>query len=288
MEVFEIYFNPKQRKEDLIFNSFCYEPTNVYEKKLGHLFLVGELKNVLPQNSKFLDNLAIFLKKHYYSNPTKFPIQVSLKETLKKVNEFLENIAKSDNVSWLGNLNFVVISLNLQKWEINFTKVGIIKILLLKNNQIIDIGKNLEFSEIQPYPLKIFNNIVSGKLAENDIILIQTKEVFDFFNTENLINQIAQGRLKEILKIKEKEFSKISGICLLLILKKEFLPKKEIIFQEEISEFSLKKLFPLIIAQGKKLPTLPTIKISQNFKKNLILVLLLGFFLIFGFFIFNR
>jgi len=316
MQVFELHFNPKA-KEDLIFDSFCYEPENIYEKRLGSLFLVGELRNVLPQNLKFLDNLAVFLKKHYYSAPIKFSPEASLKESLKKTNEFLEGIAKSGDVSWLGNLNLAVLSLTPHQknwWEANFTKVGTAKILLLRAGQIIDIGKNLEFSEIEPYPLKIFSNIVSGKLAENDIILILTKEVFDFFSNQNLLNEIAkivpfdpktkfdmgaeEKKLREILKIKEKNLLKISGICFLIVLSKEVLPKKEIIFQEKIPEFSLKQVFSLVISQGKNffirlkriyLPKkLPTVKISKNFEKNLILILVLVLFLLLGYFIFNR
>ena len=311
MQVFELHFNPKA-KEDLIFDSFCYEPENIYEKRLGSLFLVGELRNVLPQNLKFLDNLANFLKKHYYSAPIKLSPETSLKESLKKANEFLENIAKKGDVSWLGNLSFSLISLKPptalypKRWEINFTKVGDLKIFLLRRGQVIDIGKNLEFEEIEPYPLKIFGNIVSGKLAENDIILVQTKEVFDFFSNQNLIKEIAQGKIKEILKTKEEQLSKISGVCLLITLQKEVLPKKEIIFQEKIPTFSLKDVFSLVISQGKKFfirlkeifldqiswllvrKKLPIIKISENFKKNLILILVLVLFLLLGYFIFNR
>ncbi|GAI13815.1 unnamed protein product, partial [marine sediment metagenome] len=46
MQVFELHFNPKL-KEDQIFDSFVYEPENIYEKNLGSLYVIGELRNAL-------------------------------------------------------------------------------------------------------------------------------------------------------------------------------------------------------------------------------------------------
>jgi len=268
-QIFEFHFNPKA-KEDLIFDSFCYEPENVYEKRLGSLFLVGELKNALPQNLKFLDNFVSYFKREYYSAPIKFSPEAALKLGLKKSNEFLEGIAKAGNVSWLGNLNLAILS--FKNFDLNLTKVGAVKILLLRQGQIIDIGKNLEFEDIEPYPLKIFGNIVAGKLAEKDIILALTKDVFDFFSstrasakggderssaTQNLLKEIAkiepfeEKKLRTILKTREKELLKISGVCLQLFLTKEVWPKIEkpraLIFQEKPEKFSFKKaLLPLV------------------------------------------
>ena len=64
MKIFELYFNPKT-KEDKIFESFCFNPENIYEKKLGNLYMVGELSNALPQNINFLNNIASVIKKEY-------------------------------------------------------------------------------------------------------------------------------------------------------------------------------------------------------------------------------
>lgn len=254
MKVFEFHFNPKA-KEDLVFDSFCYEPENIYEKKLGSLFLVGELKNALPQNLRFLDNFVSFFKRGYYSAPNKFSPEASLKLSLKKANEYLEKIAKSGDVSWLGNLNLAILS--VKNFNLNFTKISEMKILLLRQGQIIDLGKNLEFEGIEPYPLKIFGNIVSGKLAEQDEVLVMTKELFNFFLTQNLLRKIAQlypfdeKKLKGILKAKGKELLKVSGVCLLLLCSRETWLEKEkprvFTFQLRTEKFSFKKVFsPLL------------------------------------------
>jgi len=322
MQVFEFHFNPPKQSElasgqaKLIFDSFCYEPENIYEKRLGSLYMVGFLKNVLPHHFRFLDNLARVIKGEYYS-PKLHSQEKSLKESLRTANEFLENIAKSGNVSWLGNLSFATIS--LRNFELNFTKVGDLKVFLLRGGQVIDIDRKLRFQEIEPYPLKIFGNIISGKLAENDILLVLTKEVFDFFQGQNLLDEIAklipfdERKLREILNNKKEEALKISGICLLVFLSKEILAKKREAILPQPEKFSLKQAFspalnfikklikkpglPPLKVPGLKLPhptfpkpTFPKITIPTfpKLRKNLIVILVLIFFLALGAFIFQK
>ena len=211
-QIFEFHFNPKA-KEDLIFDSFCFEPKNIYEKRMGGLYMVGLLKNVLPQNIRFLDVLTQKIKEKYYKTVSSAP-EKSLRDTLRIANEHLEKIAKQGDVSWLGNLSFAVIS--LKDFELNFTKVGDLKIFLIRKGQIIDIDQKLKFDDIEPYPLKIFGNIVSGKLAENDIILVLSKEVYDAFLKENLLNEIARKSLSDLLPEGIKKFKDVLNDSLFL------------------------------------------------------------------------
>jgi len=264
MQFFEFHFNPKL-KEDKFFDSFVYEPENIYEKKLGGLYIIGELENALPKNSKLLDNIASVLKENFYQLSAKNQ-EEALSLALKKTNEFLENEIKKDNVSWLGNLNLAVLSLN--KFHIAFSKTGTLKILLLRNGQILDIGKNLELEEINPYPLKIFFNVISGKLSSDDIILVLTKEVFNFFKKEKILSKIASFSTLSESTLSEKDFKKImpshlfakgegsqiSGICFLILLNKnDFqLKEKRKIIQKKKEVFSLIHIFSPLFFLFKK------------------------------------
>jgi len=314
-QVFEFYFNPKL-KPDLIFESFCYEPENIYERRVGSLYMVGLLKNVLPQNLRFLDRLAKVIKEEYYRSTLATP-EKSLKKSLKEANEFLEGIAKKGDVSWLGNLSFGAIS--LRNFELNFTKAGELKFFLLRKGQVIDVDQKLKFEEIEPYPLKIFGSIVSGKLAENDIILALTKEVLEVFQGQDLIAKMAkiipfdERKLREILNGKREELSKISGVCLLIFLSKEVIPGRHppVALRETITpqlrpkEFSLKQVFTPIVNYFKglikkpKLEKLPKLKLPKitipkviipkpKLTKNQIIILALIFFLALGFLIAQR
>ena len=262
-EVFELHFKQKV-EEDLSLDSFCYEPENIYEKRLGSLYVVGELKNTLPQNEKLINKIVQVIRTKFYSFPIS-SFEKSFEESLKSANDFLTEEVKNDNTSWLGNLNLAVIS--VKNFEINFTKVGNVKIFLIRKGQITDIGERLKFQDIEPYPLKIFSNVATGKMAEDDQLIILTEEAFQAFSIESqLLNDIAKipiedklyGRnLRKALKQKEKILSEISGICLLISLKQELLPKKSFIFKKEVPEFSFGQIFKPLADKIKNLIKIP-------------------------------
>lgn len=301
MRISEFHFNPKIRP-DLIFDSFCFEPENIYEKRVGSLYMVGLLKNTLPKNAKLLENLAQIIRREYYRQKALSP-EKALKEGLKEANNFLEEVGKKGDVSWLGNLSFLVTGLKSFKW--NFSKVGEIKIFLLRGGKIVDVEKRAKLGEIEPYPLRVFGSLVSGKMAEGDAILVLTKEVFDFLERENSFKEIGEigfvdeKILKEIFERKRDEVLKISGICLLIHFTKEVLPKKRKVFLKKISPkkigfkeifsplFDLSKKFKFPKINPKKIE-LPKLKSpSFRFNKKIILVLFLGLILFFGY-LFSR
>lgn len=319
MQAVTFHFNPNL-KPDLIFDSFCYEPKGIYEKRMGNLYLVGLLRNVLPHNLHFLDKLAKVIQKEYYRAITRKP-EKALKEGLKEANEFLEQIAKKGDVSWLGNLSFAALSLTphqkLASFELNFTKAGELKIFFFRGKKIIALDRKLKFEEIAPWPLRIFGNIASGKLIEGDLLLVATKEISNFLEEENLLAEIGniwppeEKKLKEIFNKKftqasssgaqvssslEKEILKISGVCLFIFLTREvILGKKQVISGNFYpKEFSWKEVFNPLLNIFKELikkscllllSFLRQVKLGKlpKLHKNLILISALVFFLALGF-----
>ena len=308
MQVFELHFNPKKIKNRII-DSFIYEPENVYEKRLGNLYMAGELTEVLPQNTRFLNNLAGIIKKEYYSASLKKSCQQSLQGSLKKANEFLDEHIQKGNVSFLGNLNFSALSFN--NFSLNFTKIGDIKIVLIRRGQTVDISQNIETKEREVHPLRVFSNIVTGKLAKDDKIIVMNKDVFDTLAQDKdflkgLEQMSDEKDLKEILKKNKQVFSDISGICLLILVNENSGSKQTLTFNKILPKFSFKQTFiaPLLKLKPKikhiKLPSyrlsapklslktikIPKIKLSFNRKKitlviSLILILAI-FFLLFS------
>jgi len=276
MRIFQFYFNPKA-KEDLIFDSFCFEPENIYEKRLGSLYMVGVLKNALPKNYNFLEKIANFTREKFYKKTLSKP-EKALRETLKEINEFLKKIAKSGDVSWLGNLSFAI--LNIKNFDLNFTKVGEIKIYLIRGGKIIDIDKRLRLQDIEPYPLKIFGNVITGKLIENDLIFVLTKEVFEFFQNQNLIQRLKdlsffnEKEFKKILNEKKEALSEVRGIAFIISLSKEISKgKKEIVESKILKEFSIKEFFSsLLKAESKKLKPFSFSEIFSPIKEKILIL----------------
>lgn len=213
MKVFELHFNPRNKGERA-FDSFVYEPENAEESLLGSLCMAGELGRVLPQNTHFLDVLSSSLKDAYYK-------KAGFEEALKEANNFLEKETKKGNVGWLGNLNFAVVNVNNS--ILNFTKVGNIKILLVRDGEILDISQNLELQDTEPYPLKVFSNTASGKLSSEDKIFILTKDIFSALSkTDDLLNQLNgisdEKEFKAVFARNRQAISETSGICLLITM----------------------------------------------------------------------
>ena len=312
MQVFEFRFSPK-KQSDSVFDGFCYTPKTAYEKRAGNLYMVGALRNALPQNERLLEKTARVIKEKYYRSSSNSP-EKSLKDSLKEANIFLQGVGKKGDVSWLGNLSFATLS--LKNYELNFTKVNDIKIILMRQGQIIDIDRKLKFTDVSPWPLKVFGNIISGKLAENDVVMVLNEEVLEKFKSENLLNIISKIRpfnwknLKSVLDKKNERLLNISGICLMIFLTKEILsgkketispkiPKKEFSFKEVFSPITelFKKIFkkPKFLTPVKKTRTKPAkfskIKVrtpKSKFSRNLVLVSIFLLFLIGGFSVFEK
>jgi len=267
MQILEFHFNPKT-KEDLIFDTFAYEPENLYEKKLGNLYIVGELTKALSKDSRFLNNLAEIIKKEFYSSSLKKSPETSLKDSLKRANEYLDGQAKEGNVDWMGNLNFGM--LNIKDYSLNLTKAGYIKILLVRQKEVVDLSQNLES---QPKDaLKTFGNIATGKLAENDKIILLTKEAYGAINRDKgLLRQLVSAdnerEIKSAFKLKKDLLLELSGACLIIIMNQENQPTESVIFQKGPISFSFKNTFLIPFLKIKEKFKLPRLRLSFKLPK---------------------
>ncbi|MBI2042527.1 MAG: hypothetical protein HYT21_02175 [Candidatus Nealsonbacteria bacterium] len=289
MQIFELHFNPKSAK-DRVFDTFIYEPENLYEKRLGNLYMAGELEKQLLRNPRFLSEFAGVMKDEYYSSQLKNTPEKNLTMALKKANDFLDEEAKRGNVGWLGNLNFALINYN--DFAINFTKTGNIKIVLIRRGDFLDIGENLETQSDQTYSLKVFGNIASGKLAPADKLLVLTEEAFSVISQNgNFLKQLDATKdekgLKEIISINKALFAEISGICLLMLVSQNTQPKRALTFRKELPMFSFRELLMKSL-RAVKIPQPPQPRIISWKPKQILLVAFLILLLALSFIFFKK
>lgn len=257
MRVFELHFNIASKK-NIIFDSFYYEPETAYEKRLGSLFMVGELRKTVSRDSRLLNNLARVIKTKFYGHKI-YSTEKSLRETLKQANEFLQELIKQGDTSWLSNLNFAVLTLTpitprsedkkqeLKGFKINLTKTGDIEILLLTQDQVLNLAQGIEPKQKEVYPVKTFFNIVSGRATKNDRILILSQNLYREFLKRKTFNQLGQLPFldQKILNKTLKHLGKeVSGTALLIDLSPEQKekPNQRLIFK---GSFLNKKIFKL-------------------------------------------
>jgi cell division protein FtsL len=306
MQIFELHFNPKAKK-DYSFDTFIYRPEKASEKRMGGLYALGEVKSSLPQDLRLLNDLAENIKKNFYSSLVGKP-ETSLTNSLRSANSFLSEEVQRNNVHWLGNLGFAVLS--IKGLELSFTKTGNIKILLARAGNIIDIGGGLEKQEIDPYPLKVFFNVISGKIEQSDLMMMMTEKVYDFLSKKGLLSRLAdkggeieEKEIKEILPsslFKKEDGAETAGALMILAFKKEL--KKEspttMLFQNQKS-FSWKGVFDPVLAPIRRLKrktfkkspkkrTKKRISVPFRLSKKVILILLLLAILLLGFLIFRQ
>ena len=234
MKVFDFRFSP--RRKDIAFYCSYFQPKNEKTNNLGTLFIVGEISNAFSKDKVILNQLADEIKEEFYQSGQQADEQ--FKKALRRANKFLANLANQGNINWLGNLNFAV--LNINDFNLQFSKTGNIKILLQRGREFLDISENLEFQHLPFSSLEKFSTTAIGRLSLNDRLYILTSQVADLFSNEDLLSEFLEiselkfKTIKGIIKQRE-EFKRISGIFLLVLIdsfrKKQFkipLPTRKI------------------------------------------------------------
>lgn len=297
MQIFEFQFNPK--KKDVRVDTLSYEP----EKSNRSLYLVGEMKGIVPGNEKLLGKIMKMIKDEYASRLSK-TFEEAFKESLVKVNEYLAIEIAKDNVSWVGNLHLAALSVSGNKVDI--AKIGKVSVFLIDYEKMVELdGKikkgSLENGDFKP---KVFGTVTSGKLGKGERIAVLTEEPLKVFNKAGLLKKISElpfldkKIVEGIVDDLKKDISKISGSFFLLDTKGSPKEKKPFLSENEV-DFSLKEIIhPLKniirkrIGKKKKKKTpiikLPEIKMKKEYKKGLVLLFLMMILLISGSIIFRN
>ena len=242
-----VYHNPLGKK-DSVCGVFSYEALNVEEAKLGNLYLIGKISNFSPKkhkNSEFLLSvLTSVIKREFYAHPQKNTLE-ALESALQSANIYLEDFAKKGHKEWIGNLDFacLVFSQNI----IHISQTGNMIFYLYRKGTMSNVAKKFLNNNDKSKSLKIFSNIASGDLEENDKIIIASAdllEIMPVLKIKELISYPSTEQLYEFIKgkLKDKKTAPNSLACLILeaktkipIIGKKILPRKEIPKQTEIN-----------------------------------------------------
>lgn len=273
MKNFEFFFNPDS--SDKVYNTFCFEPENRKEEKLGNLYMAG----ITNKDSPILLPLAENIKNEYYKNYQDSSIE-SLRKSLEKANEFLLSERAKNKVGWLDNLDFTVLAID-PNYHINFVKIGKLKAFILKEDEILNIGTQEE----QVNSNNIFQNIITGNLMLENKILILNQDILDLFEKDNILERLTKCSIKSINPIfkSRKEFLKNAfGFCLLIVL----TPKKRRLIKISFPKINFPKVyFPKICFSffSRLIP----LQMKERIKRSLISILILIILLILGSFLFR-
>lgn len=218
MKVFEFYFNPKL-KLDYLFQSFHFQPKTNQANFLGDLYILLELYHPQPQDKEFLESLAQKIQKIFYQNTKTLP-EENFHNALKKLNEILTKRISAGETRWLGNFHLTIININ--NFYLHFSVFGNSKILLLRDDELIDLSDQLEEQKEAHFSSRPFTNFGTGKIIAQDKIFVLTTQVFEKIYgdiLEEIVNQeeISPKIIKRVLKEKRRQLEDISGILSLIL-----------------------------------------------------------------------
>jgi hypothetical protein len=168
---------------------FSHYPDNISIQGLGILAGFFKISDLRDESAYIVNFISSVVKKEYYVNP-KRTIESSFDSALRKVNLALSEIAKEGNVNWIGKIDGVVCI--LEKNNLHFSVCGKGKVLLLRNELLTEISKDMALDDLEPNPLKTFVNVSSGRLEKEDKIIICQDDIFKVFSE----NEIKKGALR--------------------------------------------------------------------------------------------
>lgn len=243
MNAFELYFNPKAKK-NLVFETFCFEPETPQEKELGSLYLAGLIRGVEPGNEDLLGELATLIKTGYYQQTdADSDAETAFKTILKQGNELLLNLASKDPSS---SISFF--ALNSKGNDLNFSQFGgRINTVFYQNGKLAEAGGG------RPDENASFKNMISGKISPKDCILVLSEDVFQFLLKKDALKNIASAgefrKAEKIISKFKKETSSLSGFCLFLYPEEDRSPQK---------------IIPSFSQISKKIPSLNILKLVSK------------------------
>jgi hypothetical protein len=236
MKAFELYFNPKSKK-NLVFETFCFEPETAREKELGSLYLAGLITGADPNNEGLIGELATLIKTGYYQQAD-VSAENAFKTILKEANDMLSSITLRDPSF---SVNFF--ALNSKGDELNFSQFGEkINTVFYQNGKLAKAGSGRSAGSAS------FKNIISGEIKPKDCIIVLSEDIFRFLLEKNILEKIASAenfqKAERVISKFKKETSSLSGFCLIL-------------YPEEAS--SPQKIVPQFGRTNKGLPSIPSI-----------------------------
>lgn len=178
--------------------SFISKPPQELEKRRGKLFGLIEIESSDQKISDLINLIIEEIKINYYSQKenadAKNPIETVFQSALQKVNLSIAAFLETKQINLdLEKIN-IIIGVIVGK-ELYFSYVGKLNIFLFQflrkeEYRIIDIFETTKTPPTSPHPLKIFSQVISGKIGPRDTLFLTTPNLLDYFSLEKIKNII--------------------------------------------------------------------------------------------------
>lgn len=239
MRVFQFLINPELHKIKFV-DCIYYPPQNVYEREYGELFFIGKINPRSRGSLDLLKSLSFYFKDEFYKKPLR-SLERKFEETIVKSNSYLREKLK-DGGGWWGDVNLVI--LNIKNKKINLSKTGKMRIHLLRGGRIYELVKKKKGAK--ELPKMSFERVVSGRVTDDDVLLVCSEEIFDFLEKGGCVEKIKKDLyfdekwFKNFLEEGKEKLKKIAGICVVFEFTRK-IETKERAKIKTVESLSLKK-----------------------------------------------
>ncbi len=246
-------------------NSYCYiflsNPTLSEENLLGRLFALFEIRGERKTAKKMAEFISQAINEFYYKNekilleekPDVLDIETIFEHSLQKINRnFSEFIA--DNKIKFNNFTFNSLVGVLKNDSLYLSSAGIIRAILFypqkDNYQLLNILEEEDNESKELNLLKIYHNIIKGKISPNSFLLFANVNFTEYLSKEKIKNVLialpaisAAAYFKNLLSDVNQHISFAA-----LIIKTNIRPK--IIVKESINDNSQNSVDRLIMTEN--------------------------------------
>lgn len=164
-----------------------------------HLFLLSEIKNIQKRTEvNDLSKISEIILTAFKNN-RKLPAQTIFETSLAEINNKLADFAHKGRKSWLGKFS-ALIALKTDK-DILLTNSGQTTAWLKRKNDLMEV---LSSEKPGLHPLKTFSSFSTGRIVENDEIVLSNSAIFNYISVELFSKLLSGNTAKEVtLKISE-------------------------------------------------------------------------------------
>lgn len=221
---------------------YLAKPEKKFLEKFGRLGILINLgfkeklkKQTLIWAKKWSQNLIDLTKNDFY-NPlrTAGEIEKDFEESLQKINNWLQQERSGQPEIFERTLvDFDVDIVLLKDDNVYFSQTGDIRTCILQDDKLVNLVEEKNKSAK-------FSNIVSGKLENDSLLFFTTKNLFDYFSSQKIIQIFKKSPVSkiepEIKKFLSEEIGRISLLGLVFSKRKELPEVAEVKEEPEIKE----------------------------------------------------
>ena len=172
--------------------------TPLERQNLGQLLMLIEINSQDEINERVIQLIEEELNRNYYGSEN-FNLEMAFENALQKTNQKLHELILSGQNSWLDKFN-CLIAVHKGR-ELHFAQLGETNAFFVQGPRIINIAEQAGENTVKINPLKIFSNVISGTVNENDALLFCTTTLLDYLSQEKLRRIITENSSEKAIQI---------------------------------------------------------------------------------------